>query len=140
MNQLNIIGRIGNNAEIRHTQKGTALCQFSVAITSGWGDNEKTTWVRCTAFGDRYQKLAPYIVKGDRIGVVGELEAQEWDKQDGSKGFSVACIVRDITLLAPKRDQAPQQQAPAQSQAEPQPAGGDFDDIPFMPAAHRQVI
>lgn len=128
MNVLNIVGRLGGDAEVRFSKAGKPVGQFSVAVDSGWGDNKKTNWVRCTVFGDRAEKLAPYILKGDRIGVTGELEIQEWENDKG-KGFAVCCIVRDITLLGEKRDGG------ARAAPSPQPAAapddGFDDDIPF---------
>lgn len=143
MNTLSIIGNLGGDCEVRYTQAGKAVGTFSVAITSGWGERKKTTWVRCTLFGDRAEKLAPYIHKGDRIGVCGELELQEWEKKDGTKGSTVCCIVRDVTLLGDKnasRTEPASGAGSSQPSANPEAgagnpatnAGGDFDDdIPF---------
>ena len=142
MNVLNIIGNLGGDCEVRYTQAGKPVGTFSVAITSGWGDNKKTTWVRCTLFGDRAEKLSPYIKKGDRIGVCGELELQEWEGQQG-KGHAVCCIVRDVTLLGDKKSRTESASGAARPSANPEAgqgagdpatnAGGEFDDetIPF---------
>ena len=142
MNSLNIIGNLGGDCEVRYTQAGKPVGTFSVAITSGWGERKTTTWVRCTLFGDRAEKLSPYIKKGDRIGVCGELELQEWDSEQGKKQ-TLCCIVRDVTLLGDKKSRTESASGAARSSANPEAgqgagdpatnAGGEFDDetIPF---------
>lgn len=130
MNQFNGIGRIGQNAELRTTPNGTQVAQFSVAIDSGWGENKVTTWLRCILWGSRAEKLAPMIVKGDRIGVTGEISLREWEGKDG-KRQSLELKVSDVTLLGEKR-----QQSAERSQPQREPAGGgftDLEDIPFAP-------
>ena len=139
MNSLSIIGNLGGECEVRYTQAGKAVGTFSVAITSGWGERKKTTWVRCTLFGDRAEKLAPYIHKGDRIGVCGELELQEWENDRG-KGHAVCCIVRDVTLLGDKNaSRTESASGAAMPSANPEAGQGagnpandfDSDSIPF---------
>lgn len=127
MNVLSCIGRVGQNAENKSTPNGDQVTEFSVAMDSGWGQNKKTTWLRCAIWGDRGIKLAPYILKGDRIGVTGELSVREW--VSGSKsGYSVELRINDVTLLGDKREAAAPAPAPA---AAPAGDGIDDDDIPF---------
>lgn len=127
MNNFNGIGRIGRDAVTRHTANGKPVTGWAVAIETGFGDNKQTTWLDCSLWGERGEKVAAYIVKGDRIGVCGEIGTREHD----GKTY-VTLNVREVTLLTAKQD-APQRQEsrkPAQSKAPP----ADFDDgdsIPF---------
>jgi len=133
MNVFTFIGRLGGDAEMRATQSGTMLCSFSVAVDSGWGDNKKTTWVRCAYFGDRGQGVCPYLIKGDRVGVSGEAFLHSYEKRDGSAVTELNVRVNDVTLLGENKQgataAAPQQKTEAVVE---QP---DFkmvdDDIPF---------
>ena len=126
MNSLNIIGNIGADAELKVGKtSGKPFSTFSVAVKSGWGQNENTSWVLCMVFGDRAEKLAPYIKKGDRIGVTGELEVQEWTRDDGSRAQTVCCMVRNVTLLGQKK------QAQQEQQADPEKKPSFDEDIPF---------
>lgn len=133
MNCLSIIGNVGYDAETRFTPSNKVVTNFSVAMNSGWGDNKKTTWVNCSLWGDRGQKVAPYIIKGSKIGVVGEISLREWES-NGRSGVSLECKVIDITLLGDAN--ADSGAAPA-SQATPAPAPAPQqqdaldDDIPF---------
>ena len=64
MNNLSATGNAGNDAEVRFTSDGTAIASWSIALTSGYGKNEKTTWLRCNMFGKRGETIAQYIKKG----------------------------------------------------------------------------
>jgi single-strand DNA-binding protein len=109
---------------VRHTQAGKAVTGWALAVDTGFGDNKQTTWIDCSAWGDRFTKIAEYIRKGDRVGVVGEIGTREHD----GKTY-VTLNVRDVTLLGDKRDGATK---PAQQSKESAPAD-DFEEqaIPF---------
>lgn len=135
MNNFSGVGRIGRDAVTRFTQAGKAVTGWALAIDSGWGDTKQTTWLDCTLWGDRGEKLSEHIKKGDRLGVVGEIGTREHD----GKTY-VTLNVRDVTLLGDKREGATQQSRQArqesrsQRQAPQQPAPmDDFadDDINF---------
>ena len=125
MNIWCFTGNLGRDAAVRFTASGTRITSFSVAVKSGFGNNEATTWVNCTIWGDRGEKLEPYLVKGQLVGVSGEACLREYDK-DGEKRYSMDLRVNDVTLLGKKQDSAPQQQG----FRDPAPQGGD-DDAPF---------
>lgn len=70
---------LGKDAVTRHTGAGKAVTGFSAAIDSGFGDNKKTIWLDCSLWGDRGEKLAPYLVKGSKHMVQGELGTREYE-------------------------------------------------------------
>lgn len=141
MNIWIFTGNLGKDAEVKHLPNGTAVCEFSVAVTSGYGDKKQTTWVRCALFGNRAEGgLPPLLVKGQQVAVSGEACLREWDKPDGSKGAAMQVRVDNVDLVGGKSGAAPQGSNPAQhasgnsNQPNPTsaPAGGGFDDdIPF---------
>lgn len=106
MNVLNCIGRVGRDAEMRYTQNGDPICQWSVAIDIGYGDNRKTTWLNCSLFGKRGESLVNYIRKGDQIGVTGAIFLNEYETKAGGNGARLECRVNDVTLISQK-DEAP---------------------------------
>lgn len=133
MNQFNGIGRIGRDAVTRHTTNGKPVTGWSMAIETGFGDNKQTTWLDCSLWGDRGEKVAGYIVKGDRIGVCGEIGTREHD----GKTY-VTLNVRDFTLLGDKKDKPAQsRQTPSEPQKSTGGATGFEDDIPFGPLSKR---
>lgn len=142
MNQWNFIGRLGGDAEQRVTASGTPILQFSVAVDVGYGERKSTTWVRCSMFGERGAKIAPYALKGDRIGVTGEASLNVFTARDGTEKTSLEVRVNDVTLLGdhskgdPKEHrpkevvhEKPQYEAKAATTAR---GGGDWEtEIPF---------
>jgi single-strand DNA-binding protein len=123
MNNWSFTGNVGKDSEVRYTKDGDPILSFTVAVKSGFGKNESTTWVNCSMFGKRGETVAPYVIKGTQVGVVGEVNNREWVDKDGVKRLSLDVRVNDLTLLGgskAKPDDSPQSHAPE-----------DSDSIPF---------
>lgn len=127
MNNCSFIGRIGKDAAVRSGGKSVAT-GWSIAIDVGYGDNKQTMWIDCTMWGDRGEKVAPYIRKGDNIGVFGELGTREHD----GKTY-VTLRVSDVKLLGQKDGAKSERGQSAQRGAQSAPAEdfADSDSIPF---------
>lgn len=151
MNNWSFTGNLGKECEQRVTPNGDAIVSFSVAVKSGFGDKETTTWARCAMFGKRGEAVAPYLNKGQQVAIVGEVTLREYEK-DGQKRHSLEVRVNDLTLIggkpsssdsAPQQRQEPQrqQQKPAQQSSGGSGGGwGDFDsDVPFIEHGHGQA-
>jgi single-strand DNA-binding protein len=130
MNKFILTGNLGNDHEMKHLPNGDALCEFSVGVKSGFGDKEKTLWVKCSMFGKRAAgQLPQYLVKGTKVCISGELSMDEWEK-DGVKNKMLKLRVEDLDLIGAKQDgqqqaqpmqhQPPQQQYAPQQQQQPQ--------------------
>jgi single-strand DNA-binding protein len=70
---------LGRDAELKKTKNGDDVLTFPVGASQGHGDNKKTNWFRCSVWGKRAVSLAPYLVKGTSVGVIGELEIDEYE-------------------------------------------------------------
>jgi single-strand DNA-binding protein len=140
MNVFTFTGNLGR--ECRTANNGTAVCNFAVAVKSGFGDKATTLWIDCALWGKQAEsKLVNYLVKGQQVAVSGELGMREHE----GKSY-LTCRVSSISLVGgqaqggqgganqPPPTQAPPQQRPANqnqpaTMAEPHI---DFDDdIPF---------
>lgn len=141
MNNWSITGNVGKDAETRQA-RDTSVTSWSVAVKSGYGAREQTIWVRCSMWGDRGERIADYIRKGDQIGVSGEMGTQEHD----GKTY-ITLKVTDVTLLGgkkqngeqrssgqrqPRSDSAREYRERSEGGRTPPPAD-DFDDsdLPF---------
>lgn len=126
MNVWNFTGNLGRDAEMRYTSKGEPALAFSVAVKAGYGQNEKTSWARCTLLGKRGESVAPYLVKGALVGISGELALDKYTNKDGVDLFNLDVRVNDVTLLGKKAAESTEApQAPAGKMNPPD------DDIPF---------
>ena len=123
MNLLMITGNIGRDVEVRQTGKGTTVASFSMAVQTGWGDNQKTQWYRCSIFGKRAEgKLTEYLLKGQKVLVTGEPSLNIYEK-DGKTNAGIDVFVSEVELLGSK-EKVQQDGNQAVSQ--------DFDDkLPF---------
>lgn len=131
MNQLNFLGNIGNDAEVRYTADQKAITSWSVALRSGYGKSEKTNWVRCTMFGERGVKLAEYLKKGTQVAVSGEVSLNEYTTKQGENKASLECNVSNLTLVG-KRDALSEPKESSKANAyQPQPIDEIESDIPF---------
>ena len=123
MNVCVFDGNIGKDAELREAGK-TDICTFPLAIRSGWGDNEKTTWVRCQIWGERGAKVVDYLTKGTRVTVAGEIHLDEYTDRDGYEQKSLTMDVRDLALPpkakgGSRRDADDEEERPRRRRAEP---------------------
>ena len=104
MNSLNFTGGIGRDCETRFTAKGDAITSFSVALSSGYGENKLTTWLNCSIFGKRGESLAPYLLKGAQVAISGEFSARPYTSKAGEEKQSLEVRVNDVTLIGGKAD------------------------------------
>lgn len=123
MNVWNFTGNLGRDAEQRYTAGGDSVVNFTIAVKSGFGDKAVKTWAYCTIWGKRGESVLPYLLKGQLVGVSGEVTLREYDAKDGGKGKSLDVRVNDLTLLGKRDDSVPREEA-AQTVA-------DDSDIPF---------
>lgn len=136
MNNITIAGRVGKDAAVRSTQAGDRVAGFSVAVSEG---KDRTTWFSCSLWGDRADKLAQYIRKGDPITVSGSVSARV---HDGNAYLEVR--VGQVTLQSSRqggerrddgnRDSGRQDSRQSSGSAPAGGYGGGLDDeIPFAP-------
>lgn len=131
MNVFTFSGNLGRDAEQRYTQSQKAVVSFAVPVKSGFGDNQKTTWVDCALWGKRAEgKLHEHLKKGTFVVVSGEAKLETYPKNDGTEGAKLSVNVREISLGGAKR------QVGEQSESYEAQGGhsSDLDDsIPFGP-------
>jgi len=130
MNIFTFTGNLGKDSEVKTTQSGMSVCSFSVAVTSGYGDKKKTTWVACALFGKRAEGGLPqYLKKGASVGVSGEATLDEWQGNDGTIQKMLKVNVDKLDLLGSQKQQSNQPQI--QQQPPAQLDQSFEDEIPF---------
>ena len=129
INHATISGNLTRDAELRHTQSGTAVLAFSIAsndrvknpATGEWEDYPN--YFDCAMFGTRAEKLQAYLAKGAKVALAGKLRYSAWEKE-GQKRSKIELIVDEVEFLSAKNNSA------AQPPASDQDAFADVD-IPF---------
>jgi single-strand DNA-binding protein len=129
-----VSGNLGQDAELKTTPGGDAVLSFSVASTDKVKQEKVTTWIRATIWGKRASSLAPFLTKGTRVCVVGQINLREYTSQ-GEKKTSVDMRVDQLDLMGggERQEQAPARQAPREQHGfgRPRDAFDNSDDIPF---------
>ena len=106
---ITIVGNVGKDAELRYLSDGTAVTDFTVAVSkiTGRGETrkEKTTWFKVTIWRDRAETAAQLIRKGAKILIAGEVDASAYtDKTTNQPRASLEITANTFQLLSPKAD------------------------------------
>ena len=150
INKVILVGNLGRDPEVRFSQDGTKIVNFSLATSDTWKDRqsgerrERTEWHRVVIFNDRLAEVAEqYLRKGSKIYIEGSLQTRKWTGQDGQDRYSTEVVLQrfrgELTMLDRRGEGADVGGAPAAGGQEPayEPAGSggpgaDLDDeIPF---------
>lgn len=129
--QTMIVGNVGKDADLRYTQSGTPVCDFSVAVTTRWRDSgtneqrEKTNWYRVTAWRGLAETCAKYVKKGMQVMVVGANEARAYTDKNGDARATLELTAQTVQFLSGGNGE----QSTSGSHEAPAPTG--TPDIPF---------
>lgn len=130
-NIFTCVGTIVRDAEVRHTPSGQSILNVTVANNQGFGDKQKTLFIRCAVWGKRAEsKLSEYLLKGQQVLVSGELTQNEYEK-DGVVKTSLELNCNVIDLVGSKKEHSAQQQAHNTQKQSNQHADYFKDDVPF---------
>lgn len=141
LNRVLLIGNLTRDPELRVTPKGTAICQFSLAINRKFkdesgGERDEVTYVDVEAWGKTGETIAKYSTKGKPLFVEGRLKLEQWeDKNTREKRSRMKVVCENFQFLGSRDDRAAApsepQRAPAPRPA-PAPTQGNLDeDVPF---------
>jgi single-strand DNA-binding protein len=136
VNKVILLGNLGRDPEVRFTQGGTPVANFTMATTDRWSDpsgekKEKTEWHRIVVWGKQAEIAGEYLRKGRPVFVEGSLQTREWTDRDGNKRYTTEVRAQRLQLLGRPDDRgASAGSAPAEEMGEPS-GGFAEDDIPF---------
>ena len=104
INHVILIGRLGRDAELSHTNSGLAFSKFSICVNKSKKNQasgayeQEPNWFDCTYWGKGAEAVHQYLSKGKLIGIDGELRQNCWEK-DGQSRSKVEIIVNNVQLL-----------------------------------------
>jgi single-strand DNA-binding protein len=102
INQVVIVGNVGQDAVLRPTQNGSSFITFSLAVGETFvvdGERrERTEWIPVVMWGSRAKALHPMIKKGSRLSITGKLHQRSWTDQNGVTHRSMEVRCNDICL------------------------------------------
>lgn len=102
-NKVMLGGRLTADPELKHTPQGMAVLSFSVAVGRK-NDKEKTDFLNLKAFGKVAENISRYFRKGSSIFVVGNIQTNNWQDQQGNKRYSTEVAVDEFYFVDSKNE------------------------------------
>ncbi len=142
VNKVILIGNLGRDPEVRHTQAGDPIVHLNVATSESWKDREsgerreKTEWHRVVIFNENLGRIAEqYLKKGSKVYLEGQLQTRKWTDQSGVDKWTTEVVLQryrgELIMLDGRRDGGERPPEPEGAGA-PAGPGDDLDDeIPF---------
>lgn len=153
VNKVILLGRLGQDPELRYTPSGVPVCNLSVATSESFVDKngqkqESTEWHKIVIWNKLAENCAKYLGKGRQVYLEGKLATRSWDDKDsGQKKYITEIVAQTVQFIGDGQQQGARQQQPQQRpQHASQPQGSDMydpswqqgyqptpslDDIPF---------
>lgn len=138
VNKVILVGRLGNDPEIRYTQQGVAVTNFNIATSENWLDKggqkqERTEWHRIVVWGKMAETCSQYLAKGRQVFVEGRLQTRQWEDKDGGKRYTTEIVASTVQFLdRGDKQQVTQDDAMMSQMPEATPPDVSADaDIPF---------
>ena len=107
MNSVNLTGRATAKPELRYTQSGVGVVNFTLAVNRKFrnenGDFD-SDFISCVAFRKTAEVIAEYIEKGDLLGVEGRIQTRNYENQNGQKVYVTEVVVDQIDFLQARKE------------------------------------
>jgi single-strand DNA-binding protein len=142
MNQVSLFGRLTRDPELRYTQSGKAVVNFTLAINR-FGENNEADFFDCVVWDKQAELIANSCKKGHRLLVWGRLQQDKWQDQQGQNRTTIKIMVSGFSFIEPKQEgQTPTNQPPTrqgQQQGYVPPANGGYPQQPpgYPPAGYQ---
>ncbi len=149
VNKVILVGRLGQNPEVKYTPSGAPVANFSVATNEVWNDKtsgqkqERTEWHKIVVWGKIAELCGQYLAKGRQVYLEGRLQTRQWQDKDGQTRYTTEVVAQSVQFLG--SNQGAQVGAVPQGASQGAPMGGPVaeptqnqseptfteDDIPF---------
>lgn len=108
VNKVVLVGRLGQNPELKYTNSGTAVCTFSVATNNSYTDSngervETTEWHNIVVWGRLAEICDEYLDKGQQAYLEGSLQTRSWEDRNGNKKYRTEVKAREVVFLGSTR-------------------------------------
>lgn len=146
INKVIIVGRLGNDPEMRTMPNGDPVAKINVATSEEWTDKntgekkQNTEWHSIIAFRKLADIIGQYLKKGSQVYVEGKIRTRKWQDQNGQDRYTTEIIADQLQMLSSSQGKPKPQSQPQQSQQKEwdgyadheRQQGSNFDDdIPF---------
>lgn len=136
INKVILVGNVGKDPEVRYSQSGAPVANFSLATNKRFKDQndqwqDRTEWHGIVAWQRLAEIVGEYVRKGTKLYVEGRLRTSSWeDRHNGEKKYRTEIVARDILLLGPREES--QVSRPSSDESEMEAAVPDDDLVTFL--------
>ena len=121
VNKVILVGRLGQNPEVRYTPSGAAVANFSLATDDNWVDKsgqrqEKTEWHRIVVWGKIAENCGKYLSKGRQVYIEGRLQTRQWQDKEGQTKYTTEVQAQIVQFLGSNGDRSGRDAGPSTSQ------------------------
>lgn len=105
INKVIVLGRLGQDPEVRYTPSGQAVANFSVATSDVWLDKqsgerqEKTEWHRIVVWGKLAELCKDYLSKGRQVFIEGKIQTRSWNDKNDQKRYITEVVAQNIQFV-----------------------------------------
>ncbi|MGB8113476.1 MAG: single-stranded DNA-binding protein [Candidatus Sulfotelmatobacter sp.] len=142
VNKVILVGNVGKDPEVRYSQSGTPVANFSLATNERFKDRsgewqDRAEWHNIVAWQRLAEIVGEYVAKGSKVYVEGKLQTTSWeDRQSGERKYRTEIVARDLLLLGSRGNGGGDHQGPTHDENQDQTshAGSNEivdEDIPF---------
>lgn len=145
VNKVILLGRLGQDPELKYTPNGAGVCNFSLATSESWTDKnsgqkqERTEWHRIVVWGKLAELCNQYLAKGRQAFVEGRLQTRSWEDKDGNKRYTTEINANTVQFIGANTGATDSNKASTGATPAAQPAEYNIapdasfasDDIPF---------
>jgi single-strand DNA-binding protein len=108
VNKVILIGNLGRDPEIRYTQGGQPVANFTLATSESFNNREgkreeRTEWHRIVVWGKTAELCTQYLAKGRTVYIEGRLQTREWEDKEGQKRRTTEVVAQTVQFLGGPR-------------------------------------
>lgn len=133
LNHITIHGRLTKEPELRQTQSGVSVCNFTVAVDRSFnkGEDKQADFFECVAWKGLADLVSKYFSKGKEIVVHGEMQSRKWQDKDGNNRWSWELLASGVDFCGSKGNDS--------TQSPTSPSDSPVADIPSVPATDEDL-
>lgn len=136
MNNVQLIGRLTADPELKTTQSGISVTRFSIAVDRRYtkqGEEKQTDFISVIAWRQPAEFICKYFSKGNRIALTGRIQTGSYTDKDGNKRYTFDVVADNVEFCEPKK--SGENNSSGQTRTDPGAADVDYDisdeDLPF---------
>ncbi|APJ04979.1 single-stranded DNA-binding protein [Silvanigrella aquatica] len=134
VNKVILVGRLGQEPEIRSTTSGQQVCTLSIATSETWvkdgNKEERTEWHRVVLWGRQAEIAHKYLKKGRLVYIEGKLQTRSWQDQQGQKRYTTEIVANNMQFL-----ESMSGNSPSNRDTQDMPPIHDNNDAPYYSGA-----